>query len=671
MRNTRAWLLAAAILLVRAALAQDPSPGADARLLTTTLLPVKESGLSTDGGDAGFLWVQNSPPRDAYLQFDLADLPPGVPAADLTRCTLRLVARTVTYQPRDRAAASGASLVILKASKANADFTPIPGAGAVAGLTTLSAPGGDNTRRNDVALGTGEDLRQAVLEKYGGDKRLTLRLSSDSHKASTLLYSTARSTDAASNAPRLVCDYRLPAPGVLESASWRQLQQNPEHTGRSPWRPFRAPTGFTLQALPLQRVGQLVPAVADYPVIHEGRLYAIGHVAGRNHLYCLDFDGTLRWRQDLGAGKVERPPVISRSGILYVALTGQLAAFDLNEQGKALPPLALKGKPAAFTDLTVGNDGSLFMVLDDQGLRSVVGFTARLRPFLKWDLPGGNPRQQVSHVTLSPDGRKVLVQTPAGAVTIDVTNPSTTTTTALTLPGDMPHDYSHAPVAAGDGIVVFADFSGSANEGHLWGTAEGRQIWGAKGTLLPQPVLGGGGRLYYLQDGTLQARRPETSGAPQPLAGDGKLRTTSNLVLDGADNLYFWDNGFLHGFAADGRALFARQPLTSEVKPREGGSVAGPEQFLRLMVGPDGTLWTNNREGDSLFAFVPTHATADLSVQQPDIRTQTVYRATGKLDVGAVTVQQGQLLFQARAGIAVARGFSVQRGATVLMRTGF
>jgi hypothetical protein len=52
-----------------------------------------------------------------------------------------------------------------------------------------------------------------------------------------------------------------------------------------------------------------------------------------------------------------------------------------------------------------------------------------------------------------------------------------------------------------------------------------------------------------------------------------------------APTIYFWDNGYLHGYAADGKPLFAKVPLTAAVKERKEQTIDGPEQFIRLMLG--------------------------------------------------------------------------------------
>jgi hypothetical protein len=633
------------------------------RLLTTTLLPVSEAGTSKESGaGAGLLWVQNSPPQDVYLKFDLSGLPAGLQDGDLLRCTLRMVAQKVTYVPQNNRS-SGGPQVIVKGERGNDNFTPVPKAMEVVSLSTLNT-------KNIIAQGAADGLRKAVYQQYAVGKPITLRLHTDSHKASSLLYSSGNSGANPSNLPRLVVEYKLPAADLLESAGWTQMQHDPEHTGRSPWRPFRAPSNFTLARIAVPRIDQAVAAVADYPLIYQGNLYVIGKVGNQNFLFGLDFKGAERWRQNIGLDVVQRSPVISRSGILYLVTESQIAAYDLNQQGKGYATSNLTGKPSAYTDLTQGNDGSLYLALVEQDVHFIYGFTAALKPFLK-SAALAKGQEKVSTVTVSPDGRRIFAQTPAGAVAIDVANPSDQSALALGDQQHKPFEYYHTPVAAPvGGAVVYADFTGKANNGHLWGATSDQQIWSADVTLLPQPVLGSDGFVHYLQDSSLQAHRADQAGTAEVLVKDASINATSNLVMDGADNLYFWNNGYLQGYSANGKALFERILLTSEVQERGSQSIEGPEQFLRLMLAPDGTLWANNKNGDSLFAFKPVYSTADLALEQKDVQSQTVYRATGKLSVGAVKVPQGNLLLQAQNGVGFAAGFTVQRGVSILVRTG-
>lgn len=127
--------------------------------------------------------------------------------------------------------------------------------------------------------------------------------------------------------------------------------------------------------------------------------------------------------------------------------------------------------------------------------------------------------------------------------------------------------------------------------------------------------------------------------------------------------------------------MFNETPLTFEVNKNyvdeNGRKVEGPGQFIRLMLGPDGTLWANNKNGNALFAFQPSYGDADLTLRQSDIKTQTVYRATGKIAIaeaveGNVTVEAGtNILLQAQNGISFPEGFAVKKGAGLLCRAGY
>ena len=751
-----------------------PAQAQTTRRLTITLLPAKESAgrpaKESAGSKDNLLWIQNNPPKDVYLQFDLSALPQGLSPANFVGCTLRLVARDVTYEPADNPD-SGGQLVIVKGQLVNNDFTPLAETQDkdIASLSTLSDT---PSKKNSVGLQATDALVKAVADKYAGNKQISFRLHSDSHKASSLFYSTQAFGETPSNKPRLVIEYTLPPPGLLETASWPQHQQNPEHTGRNPWIPFRAPTGFSLVSIPLPKIDGNEGAVADYPLIYQGNLYLISKVLDQNYLRSFDFKGVERWQSPIpiGTGTVQRSPVISRDGILYVVTENQIVGYDLTQSGKKYASFFLsKRKLSSYTGLTLGNDGSLFLAMLENEQNYVYGFTPSLDPFLKAG-PFGTGQEKISTITVSPDGRKIFAQIPKGGVVIDIANPSEQRpiTLATSTDTDKPLEYYYLPVAgpAGD-IMIFSDFTSTANKGNIWGYSEKQRIWSASGTLLPQPVLGSNGRVYYIQGGVLYGHKNEVgmadifSGAQATaeiangvvtkinikdggqnyqkppevtfISGDGsgaqataetangvvtkinitnggqgyqnppvvrftgELNTTSNLVMDGADNIYFWDNDYLYGYSPEAKPLFEKVDLTKEKvetqRPADPEAVSdtekamrikessGPEQFIRLMIGPDGTLWANNKNGNALYAFKPSYALPNLTLQQKDIKTQTAYRATGRLTVGDVTDMQKvggvtvsggtQLLLEAQNGISFATGFKVQKGASILARTGF
>ena len=650
-----------------------PLPAQSGQHLTMTLLPVRESGtVEGDPNAKGLLWIQNDPQKEIFLQFDLNGLDPGLRESDFLQCTLRLVAQNVVYEPADNPN-TGGQLVIVKGRLVNDNNTDEADTGPIISLSTLTA-------KNNVALKATEAFRKAVHQEYAGDKKISLRLFSDSHKASTLLYSSANSGAPAnpSNLPRLVIEYTPPPPELPDTLSWSQHQQNPEHTGRTAWKPFQNPTGFSLAKIDMPKINGGAGTIADYPLIYRGNMYLVYKVLDRNFLLALDYQGHELWRKDIGAGTVQRSPVISRNGFIYAVTEKKITGYDLNRSGQpvALYPASgeISGKLAAFTDLTAGNDGSLFLALQEDVANYIYGFTPQLRPFVKSD-PLGTAQKKISTVSVSPDGGAVFAQTPAGAVVIEMVNPSREQKIQLQHDDQKAWDNYHVPVAGpAGGVMIFSDFTGSANLGNVWGYTAVQRIWNSSGTLIPQPVLGSNNLVYYIQGGGLQAHQYNQIGSVEVAPDDG-LKTTSNVVMDGADNIYFWDNGYLHGYDAERKALFAAIPLTSDVKAHkvdEQGQPIGPEQFLRLMLGPDGTLWANNKLGSALYAFKPSFAKADVTLKQEDIQSKTIYRATGSLAVGSLKLEGGtQIFLEARQGISIAANFTVEKGASLLCRTGF
>jgi hypothetical protein len=664
--------------------AVPPAQAQSARHVTTTLLPVQAR--SPQAGTAGLLWLRQGtesrvdPAKDLFLQFDLSKLPRGLAERDFIGATLRLVAQNVVYQPAGDPD-TGGTLVSVKGQVAAHDFSGVQSTESVVALSTL-------TPARAIAAQASEELRKAVYRAYASpDRQISLRLFSESHKASTLFYSPTGFGDTHSNLPRLVIEYDPGAPDLRETLSWLQHQRDPEHTGRSAWAPFQNPTGYSLVQIRMPPIEGQRGGIADYPLIYNGRIYLVYKVRDINYLMALDFKGEKLWRQDIGKGTVQRSPVISREGTLYAVTENRIAAYDLNDAGRLTSSYQLRGKLSDYTDLTVGHDGSLFLALTQDELNFVYGFTRDLKPFLKAGPFAAGP-SKVSTVTVSANGRQISAQTADGAVVVDVAEPAHMQKSALAFGKESAWEYYHVPVAGPQGeVTIYSDFTSRANRGNVWGLKGGNRVWSRAGTLTAQPVLGSNGIVYFVQDGALQGHPYDQLGSPSIAKGDG-LNATSNLVMDGANNVYFWDNGKLHGYSPQAERLFEQdftsasglerlrpadpQTLAATRASERSDVAAGPEQFIRLMLGADGTLWANNRNADALFAFTPSYAASDPFIRQT-LQTHTVYRATGVLTLGSeARVATGtQVLLQARKGISFSAGFTVDKGASVLARTGF
>jgi len=611
---------------------------------TTTLLPMDSP--RTEGPN-GLLWVQADPKKESVLQFDLSALPRGMQESDFVRCTLRLVAKEAVFDAGGPN--TGGQPVIVKGR-----ITDAPGTQSIVSLSPIS-----KTPEKPIALQANDALRKEVYKAYSsssGNKVFSITLFTESHKASSTFYPLSTDTPP-SNAPRLVIEYAPPPPSLLASLSWPQYQHDPEHTGRNPWVPFPAPGDFTIDKINLPSIGGKAASIEDYPLIYGGNIYLISK-AGTNYLVCMNFSGKNKmWEKDIGAGTVQRSPVISPQGVLYVVTEKQIAAYDLNKNGEPVGQPYDTSKLSNFTDLTAGNDGSLFLALQQDNVNYIYGFTPKLKPFLKL-----GPFEKISTVTVSAEGTKAFAQTAKGAVVVDIANPSN----QQTLPLPEAWEYYHVPLAGpAGGVMVFSDFTRTANKGNVWGYAA-TEIWKASGTLIPPPVLGTNGFVYFIQGGKLQGHKYDQIGSASIVKGDG-LNTSSNLVMDGANNIYFWNNGKLYGYKPDGSVLFPQKEAPGIERQGEG-----PEKFIRLMMGPDGTLWANNKNGDALYAFHPVYTKTDLPLSAKDLSTQTAYRAKDKLTVaGDVTLKAGTTtVFQAGSGIGLSTGFRVETGASLLCRTG-
>lgn len=712
------------------------------RQTTTTLLPVSAS---TAVDERGSLLLQENRAKngvlslesDVTLEFDLLGaLPQGLAPEDLLAATLSLVARgdlskgvTVTGEATARAPAGGAAEPVPFCMR-----RVVPGE-ASADRACPSMP--DQRERADLARdlpllcepdpGEPARLLAAARGAFKPGSRLVVRLSTRTSGAKLRLHGPADADPT--NAPRLVVEYCLGRPTPPETMSWAQSQHDPEHSGRSAWAGSGdwPPRGYDLVRIEPARLAH-GGSIEDRPLLHRGNLHVIYSHQSVLHLLALDPNGTERWHANLGVGTVQSPPAIGRNGALYLATEERIAVFDLNALAipRHVPPgddpapepthvLELAGQAVvAGTDLTVGDDGSLFVALKsgDQvylhGLQR--GPQGKLRPFLKLG-PLATGGARVSTSTLTADGRWLAIDTPAGARFVDLRLPARRRSVCEDDTGVAPSSIEfRVPVAgpaAPDGAaegppIVFADLT----RGVRATSCTGEEWWKASGTPA-QPALGQGGVVYVLQgralwrrgcDGRLRRVEvatitpPSASVASSWTAGE-RTAATSNLVLDGADRVYFWDRGTLRGYAmgADPRSVrplavrFQRDPdspsagkdlpapagVPARLVARRTTVDAGPEKNLQLMIGPDGTIWANNQGEPRLYAFIPR---LDGVVKTPRfLASGTCYRAAAKLEVpaDALVPKGARVLLQAGASVSLSKKFTVAKGGSVLVRTGF
>src|SRR5205823_1442014 len=126
----------------------------------------------------------------------------------------------------------------------------------------------------------------------------------------------------------------------------------------------------------------------------------------------------------------------------------------------------------------------------------------------------------------------------------------------------------------------------------LWRAGHGARLlrWEKPGPL-SQPVLDRKGEnVFVVQKGQLQ-KYDILNGQPACTSAETALAATSNLVLDGDENLYFWNDGILYGYRNNCQALFQQR---LNVLPKD----------LELLFGQDGTLYARTAT-QQLFSLTP------------------------------------------------------------------
>jgi hypothetical protein len=161
--------------------------------------------------------------------------------------------------------------------------------------------------------------------------------------------------------------------------------------------------------------------------------------------------------------------------------------------------------------------------------------------------------------------------------------------------------------------------------------------------------------IFLIQNGKLQAY-DKFNGKAVCTSARADMAATSNLVMDGADNVYFWNNGTFLGYTKDCKPLFEQK--LSDLPER-----------LELLFAPDGTLFARS-ETQRLSLILPTRPAVILD--QDNLRSGTIYSAdtiqvAKNLNLG----RTANIILKAKDNISFGPGFSVKKGAQLRCKIGF
>jgi hypothetical protein len=578
------------------------------RRITTTLLPVKAESTPGGAGDTLKISANGSDPiqstSSAILTFD----PRGIPQqATITNATLRLVGKTNTSNPQlVRVTVEGQQDSI-------GQWTAVPG--------------------GSVFSASSDSLRQVIATRVQGQQTIALRLISKSRLSDWDYYALSDTAYPSSSKPRLIVEYELPA--TLD------VPFEPYAPTRTAWRFSPAPTQVKIKPF-FNKV-----TIISNPAFYQGDMYLFGKPTSQETLlYDLSSGGVVRWSTPI--------PVVpgsyalaTETGRLYSLGENRIVLYDLEKQGAKL-------KGVDFQDLklsvppTLGADSSLYFV------RSGYGYVYGLNPDQQeiWRYPAEERTgaATISRITLSPDAQRyayTLTRRDNKNALVRI-NAADGNAEPATL-SDKFTEFHRPIVAKGpeqDYVVVGAY---SQSDGTLSVYSGGEVRWEKQGPVSQPIVDRDGKRVFAVQNGRLQAY-DILNGDVVCTSAETALEATSNLVLDGEENVYFWNNGTLLCYRNSCQALF-RQPLGNLPKD------------LELLFAPDGTLYARTAT-QQLFSLTPLANQGELILEQAQVQTNTIYSADAVRVANNVRVsKEMRLVLKADKTISFNPGFSVEQGA--------
>ncbi len=612
-----------------------------AQTRVTTLLPIQsESFPSREGGMLAISADDSKPIQTtskAKLVFDLKGISQDVDAV-ITKATLRLVGKPGKYR-----------------NPQIVEIFPEPQPEPVGYWTAIyTAPSDPKAAPVFSFSASPTGLRDAVaaaLKKE--DPRLSLTLSSTSRLGDWLYYSTSAYADTSSFKPRLIIEYEL-AGTSAERKAWM-------NTERTHWKFF--PPVIDVKGRPI--LGQL--NLISNPVFYKGDMVVFG---GGNTLYSLSSSGGERWKttiKDVPASHA----LVADTGRLYSAGQGRIAIYDLERQGEASTNMPREGLVISVPP-TLAADGSLYLIPSGSGY--LYGFNPDLKEL--WRYPPGREDAPISPFVLSPDRQAygyaliandkknefVRINTADGSPEEQELCSCEQREVCSSEKGKFCQKFPgfHRPVVSRgpeQDYVLLSLYSG--RKGVLYCYSGGEEKWKKQGPVSQPIVDQEGKRVLVIQGDRLRGYDLLNGNELCSTDAEIPLAATSNLVLDGGDRLYFWNNGTLYGY-------------TSQCEPFLKQKISGLPKELELLFGPDGTLYART-EKPSLYALIPcTPCVADLAVDKTNLAGDTVYSAENIRVAGGLEVGEGmEIMLKAKDKISFGAEFKVKKGGSLTCKTGF
>jgi hypothetical protein len=667
----------------------------------TTLLPVRSESAPPRRDGMLAITADDSRPikstSQACLLFDLSTIPED---AHITKTTLRLVGKPGAYQNPQ------VVQIFPESQKEPVGYWFASCAPTCDSIFVFSA--------------SGEDLLKVVMAALKKkDPKVSLTLSSTSRLGDWRYYSLTAYDDTSSFKPRLIIEYDLPGRSPeqqermrTDRTHWKFFPTVTEvkvkpimgHTTlisnpvfyRGGLYLFGSPTSESTYLYGLHSSGSerwkraIKGVVSEVSVTRGGTGYtsapAIQFTGGGGsgaEAVAVIKDGAVARIviTDGGAGYTSAPTVtvtggggsgaeasavirpdtpashalVTDTGRLYSVGEDRIALYDLDKEGEPIRHVPIRDLKISVPP-TLGADGSLYMV--PSGYGSIYGLNPNLEEL--WRYPSDAGEQKVKEITpfvLGPGrqeygyaargtGKKnelVRINTADGSVERQEFSEKFT-------------DFHRPLVSKGpeQDYVLLGAYS--VEDGLLACYSGGKEIWARGGPVSRPNQDSQGNKVLVVQNGRLRAYDKLNGAELCSTDEETPLEATSNLVLDGEDRIYFWNNGILYGYTSN-----CTRFLSQTIKDL-------PER-LELLFGHDGTLVART-EGRRLYAITPSQPS--LTLDQDIVHTDTIYSAdTIRVANDLQLAEATTIMLKARDAIRFGTGFTVKKGARLICKTGF
>lgn len=577
---------------------------------------------------------------EALLTFDLGMLPES---ADIKNVTLRLVGNPGDHQ--------------------NPQFVQI-----FAESQKGKSIGSWTTKPIVKKFIASSELPSTIKDLLNKENKLVLTLSSSSELSDWKYYSLENYDNTSSFKPRLIIEYEVP--GIQESQT----------TERTDWKFYGPPKQV--------KVKRLLPNINDIisnPVFYKNGIYLFTQTTSEEtDLSALHTNGREMWKKSIKITPASHAAVTD-TGQLYSVGESRIVRYDLEKreqiESKEVKDLKLSDPP------TLGPDGSLYFV------RSGYGDIYNLNPNLEelWKYPS-MPNQQgankVSRIVLSPDAQRyayamILSDQDISGVRINTADgetilykqyagidPADKTKSKQYKFGDQYTGF-HRPVVVRGPEQDYVFLSAySQNNGILAAYSGDEGRWSNSGTISSPIADKNGDHVLVVQSGKLKAYK-KFNGELACSSRETDLAATSNLVMDGEDNVYFWNNGTLYGYKNDCTKFLK----WSQNEDRDPNLPRLPRE-VELMFAPDGTMYAfapiteTQTSKQSLYSITPRLEA--FTLREEDVHPDTIYSADTITVEEKLELSKGtRIMLKAEKGIAFGTGFRVKKGASLICKTGF